>query len=59
MHEFMPITQEIERLAAARASAAEVEEVAMAQGMVNLRSDGMGKALSWKTSLEEVLRVVL
>ena len=59
LHEFMPITQEIERLAAARASAAEVEEVAMAQGMVNLRSDGMGKALSWKTSLEEVLRVVL
>ncbi len=59
LHEFMPITQEIERLAAARASAADVEEVAMAQGMVNLRSDGMGKALAGKTSLEEVLRVVL
>ena len=59
LHEFMPITQEIERLAAARASAAEVEEVAMAQGMVNLRSDGMGKAKAGKTSLEEVLRVVL
>lgn len=59
LHEIMPITQPIERLAAARASANEVEEVARAEGMVNLREDGMAKVLSGMTSLEEVLRVVV
>lgn len=59
LHEIMPITPTIERLAAERASSNEVEEVARAEGMVNLRADGMAKVLSGMTSLEEVLRVVV
>ncbi len=59
LHEIMPVTPAIEQLAAARASASEVEQVAREEGMVNLREDGMAKVLTGLTSLEEVLRVVV
>ncbi len=59
LHEIMPVTAEIERLAAERSSADEVQQVASAQGMISLRNDGMLKVLNGDTSLEEVLRVVL
>lgn len=59
LHEIMPLTPKIERLAAERASANEVEQVAREQGMISLRDDGMAKVLSGLTSLEEVLRVVV
>jgi len=59
IHEIMPVTPEIERLAAERASAADVEQVAREQGMINLRADGMHKVTQGLTSLEEVLRVVV
>ena len=59
LHEIMPVTPAIERLASARASANEVEQVAHEEGMVSLRDDGMAKVLSGLTSLEEVLRVVV
>ncbi|MDQ1246059.1 MAG: type pilus assembly protein PilB [Actinomycetota bacterium] len=59
LHEIMPITPAIERLAAERASANQVEQVAKEQGMISLRDDGMAKVLSGLTSLEEVLRVVV
>lgn len=58
LHEFMPITPEIERLAATRAATAEVERAARAEGMVSLREDGMQKVVKGLTSLAEVLRVV-
>ena len=59
LHEIMPLTPKIERLAAERASANEVEQVAREQGIISLRDDGMAKVLSGLTSLEEVLRVVV
>lgn len=59
LHEVMPVTAEMKRLAAERSSAAEVEKVARAEGMIALRTDGMYKVVSGDTSLEEVLRVVL
>src|SRR4051794_26916106 len=59
LHEVMPVSEEIERLAVEHASAAEISRVARDQGMVTLRMDGMHKVLSGVTSLEEILRVVV
>ncbi|MBN9605865.1 MAG: Flp pilus assembly complex ATPase component TadA [Actinomycetales bacterium] len=58
LHEVMPVTEEIERLAVERASAAEIGRVAQAQGMLTLRQDGWMKAQLGMTSVEEILRVV-
>jgi type IV pilus assembly protein PilB len=58
LHEVMPITEEIERLAVERASAVAIERVAREQGMVSLRDDGVEKVLQGVTTLEEILRVV-
>ncbi|WP_167050543.1 ATPase, T2SS/T4P/T4SS family [Salinibacterium sp. ZJ77] len=58
LHEVMTVTEEIERLAVARSSSAEIGRVAIEQGMVTLRQDGWAKALMGLTSLDEILRVV-
>jgi type IV pilus assembly protein PilB len=58
LHEVMVVGEEIERLCVARASVAEVGDVAQEQGMHLLRIDGMHKVRDGLTSLEEVLRVV-
>ena len=58
LHEVMAVTEDIERLAVARASSAEINRVAVAQGMHTLRQDGWQKALMGVTSIEEILRVV-
>ena len=55
--EVMPVSEEIETLAVGRASASEIRRVALAEGMVPLRSDGLGKAAAGLTTLEEVFRV--
>lgn len=59
LHEVMTVTEEVERLTVARASAMEIERVATEQGMNSLRLDGMEKVLAGITSLEEILRVVV
>jgi type IV pilus assembly protein PilB len=58
IHEVMPVTEDIERLAVARASSAEIGRLAIEQGMSTLRQDGWAKALLGLTSVEEILRVV-
>ncbi|WBU37643.1 GspE/PulE family protein [Homoserinibacter sp. YIM 151385] len=58
LHEVMTVTEEIERLAVARASSAEIMHVAVSQGMTTLRHDGWAKAQMGLTSIEEILRVV-
>src|SRR4051812_7002368 len=58
LHEVMPISEEIERLAVERASAVAIGRVALEQGMVSLRDDGLQKVLQGVTTLEEILRVV-
>lgn len=58
LHEVMAVTEEIERLAVARASSAEIGRAAMAQGMLTLRQDGWQKVRNGLTSIDEVLRVV-
>ncbi len=59
LHEVMGVSEPVERLAVARASAAAIGEVARAEGMVTLRADGMLKVAEGVTSIEEVLRVVV
>ncbi len=58
LHEVMPVTEEIERLAVAHGSAADIARVALDQGMVDLRNDGWAKVKAGRTSLEEIMRVV-
>ena len=57
LHEVMPVSEEIERLAVERASSHEIQRVAEEQGMASLRVDGLRKAAAGDTSLAEVLRV--
>jgi type IV pilus assembly protein PilB len=58
LHEVMPVTEEIERLAVTRASSTEIGRVAREQGMATLRDDGWAKAQQGLTSIDEILRVV-
>jgi type IV pilus assembly protein PilB len=58
LHEVMTVTEEIERLAVARASTDEIEKMASAQGMTSLREDGWLRVARGLTSIEEILRVV-
>jgi type IV pilus assembly protein PilB len=58
VHEVMVVTEEIERMAVARASSADIARLAASQGMTSLRQDGWAKALLGLTSVEEILRVV-
>jgi type IV pilus assembly protein PilB len=58
LHEVMSVSEEIERLAVAHASSAEIGRVAIAEGMLTLRQDGWAKVGMGLTSIEEVLRVV-
>ncbi len=57
LHEVMPVTEEIERLALERAPAPAIGSVACRQGMAVLRQDGLRKMAEGLTSAEEVLRV--
>jgi type IV pilus assembly protein PilB len=57
LYETMQITDEIRSLVLQRASAAEVSEVAVQQGMRRLRDDGLDKVKQGATTIEEVVRV--
>jgi type IV pilus assembly protein PilB len=59
LHEVMPVSEEIEKLAVDRSSAHDVRRVAAAEGMRDLRTDGLGKAAAGLTSVPEVLRVAI
>ncbi|SEM88769.1 type II/IV secretion system protein [Cryobacterium sp. TMT1-3] len=58
IHEVMIVSEEIERLAVARASSAEIGRVARTEGMISLRQDGWQKVQLGLTTIEEILRVV-
>jgi type IV pilus assembly protein PilB len=59
VHEVMIISEEIERLIVERASTDEIAKYAVAQGMHQLREDGLAKVLMGGTTLEEVARVIV
>lgn len=58
LHEVMPVSEDIERLAVLRSSSAEIGASAAASGMQSLRDDGWAKVREGQTSIEEILRVV-
>jgi type IV pilus assembly protein PilB len=58
LYEVMPMTEEIERLTVERASSEAIRAVALEQGMIDLRADGLMKAMRGLTSIEEIARVV-
>ncbi|MBC7645391.1 MAG: Flp pilus assembly complex ATPase component TadA [Thermoleophilia bacterium] len=58
LHEVMLMSQEIATMAVARASAEEIQVVAVEQGMITLWMDGVAKILRGDTTMEELQRVV-
>ena len=59
LHEVMPVSEKIERLAVQRVSAEELSKSAREDGMVTLKYDGWLKVGDGLTSIEEILRVVV
>ncbi len=59
VNEVMPVSEEIELLAVTRSSSTDVRRVAIAEGMVTLREDGLTKAAAGLTTVEEILRVTV
>jgi type IV pilus assembly protein PilB len=59
LYEVMTVTEEIERLAVERSSSDRMRQVALEQGMIPLRMDGLLKASKGQTTIQEILRVVV
>ncbi|ADL13279.1 type II secretion system ATPase GspE [Acetohalobium arabaticum] len=57
IHEILEIDSEIKKLIVKKASAAEIEEQAVNNGMITLESSGLEKVNQGITTLEEVMRV--
>ena len=57
LYEVFSVTEEIQDLIIKRATSAEIQEMAIKQGMITMREDGYLKALASQTSLAEVNRV--
>lgn len=57
LYEVMDISEAIQNLIVARATSAEIQKQAVAEGMVTMRRDGYMKALRGMTTLGEVNRV--
>jgi type IV pilus assembly protein PilB len=58
IHEVMVMSEELQRLVIERRSSEDLQKVALMQGMVSMRSDGLRKVGMGMTSLEEIFRVV-
>ena len=59
LYEVMVVSEAIRRLTVERKSADEIGRVAQAEGMKNLREDGIDKVLQGLTSIEEIARVII
>lgn len=59
LYEVMDVTEEIQRLITSRATSAQIQRLAVEQGMITMRQDGYLKALDGVTTLEEVNRVTV
>ncbi len=57
LYEVMDVTEEIQGLIVKHSTSAEIQNMAMKQGMITMRQDGYLKALQGLTTLEEVNRV--
>ena len=54
IHELLTATEEIKEAIYHKATASEIRKIAVAQGMIVLRQDGIDKYLSGKTTIEEI-----
>lgn len=59
LYEVMLMSEAIEKLTVERATAEEIKRVAIEEGMLTLREDGIAKVVQGHTSYEEILRVVV
>jgi type IV pilus assembly protein PilB len=59
VHEVLMITEEVSRLCVEEATAEEIKQVAIDQGMLTLRQDGLEKVRAGQTSIEEIVRVIV
>jgi type IV pilus assembly protein PilB len=59
VHEVLLMSEEISRLCVEEAPAEKIRQVAMEQGMLTLRQDGLEKVRMGQTSIEEVVRVIV
>lgn len=59
LYEVMDISEEIQKLITTRSTSAEIQRMAIEQGMVTMRQDGYLKAINGITTLEEVNRVTV
>jgi type IV pilus assembly protein PilB len=59
LYEVMLASEALERLIIERKSADEIGRVAMAEGMVPLRQDGLTRVMDGVTSVEEISRVIV
>ncbi len=59
LHEVMPVTEGIQKLIVENGSSETIKKLAIEQGMITLRHDGMAKVKAGITSIEEILRVVV
>jgi type IV pilus assembly protein PilB len=57
LYEVFEVSEAIQALIMERATSAQIEKVALAEGMINMRQDGYLKALDGRTTLTEVNRV--
>lgn len=57
--EFLSVTDEMKRLILDRATVAEVKELALSQGMFTLKNEGIYKVMHGRTSIEELVRVIV
>ncbi len=59
VHEVLMMTEEISKLCVENATAENVKKLAIEQGMLTLRQDGLEKVRMGQTSIEEVVRVIV
>jgi type IV pilus assembly protein PilB len=59
VHEVMLVSEEIGKLTVEEATAEEIKAVAIEQGMLTLRRDGLEKVRRGDTSIEEIVRVIV
>lgn len=57
VYEALEIDADVQKLIVARATASDIQKMAIAKGMITLRQDGMFKALKGLTTVQEVNRV--
>ncbi|NLU51938.1 MAG: Flp pilus assembly complex ATPase component TadA [Clostridiaceae bacterium] len=59
LYEFLRVTEKMQKLILNKASTNEIRDLAIKEGMITLRNDGLMKVKKGITSIEELLRVVI